>query len=278
MGEREAKIFTREKIHSLNFFFFFFFHNIVLSFAEEDAFDEWRNSILERWDAKTRHFSQHATKRRLRALNQPLPQQIREIVQRNQFNRQNAARGSNNDEGEDDDGLVDTAHVVRGGGVKVLGRQLEANISAASDMVQNRGYKMDLEIYDDTNFYQSLLRQVIENSNVNVTDSLKLSRSWIEMRKLMPKKRKDVDRKASKGRKLRYTPHEKLINFMPPVLTEERTKMFDELIKGGLFGRKTSGNMKNSESEGEEEVVEEEEEENSSSSDDDDDDESDSES
>ena len=52
------------------------------------------------------------------------------------------------------------------------------------------------------------------------------------------KTKKFVDTKASKGRKLRYTVHEKLQNFMPPEdrgVWEERQR--DELF-GGLFGRR----------------------------------------
>lgn len=55
--------------------------------------------------------------------------------------------------------------------------------------------------------------------------------------KLQSKKnKKQVDRRASKGRKLRYEVHEKLVNFMVPIPTATwRPEMVDELI-GGLFG------------------------------------------
>lgn len=57
------------------------------------------------------------------------------------------------------------------------------------------------DIYDDTDFYQQLLRDVIDarggGNGVGGTDD------WMVMQKQRKAKRK-VDSKASKGRKLRY--------------------------------------------------------------------------
>ena len=49
-----------------------------------------------------------------------------------------------------------------------------------------------------------------------------------------PKQRKLVDRRASKGRKLRYHIHEKLANFMAPV--ELNAPQFASNIFANLFG------------------------------------------
>ena len=46
---------------------------------------------------------------------------------------------------------------------------------------------------------------------------------------------KVVDRRASKGRKLRYNVHEKLVNFMVPVPHERTSAAVDQLFSG-LFG------------------------------------------
>jgi protein AATF/BFR2 len=51
-----------------------------------------------------------------------------------------------------------------------------------------------------------------------------------------PKHRKAVDRRASKGRKLRYHVHEKLVNFMAPVendAPEYLSNIFANLFGGG---------------------------------------------
>lgn len=64
------------------------------------------------------------------------------------------------------------------------------------------------EVFDDTDFYQQLLRDVIETKG----GSGQLMAS--QTRK---KSKKIVDTRASKGRKLRYEVHEKIQNFMVPV-------------------------------------------------------------
>jgi protein AATF/BFR2 len=54
-----------------------------------------------------------------------------------------------------------------------------------------------------------------------------------------PKHRKAVDRRASKGRKLRYHIHEKLVNFVTPV--ELDAPQFASNIFNNLFGGGTAG-------------------------------------
>lgn len=79
-------------------------------------------------------------------------------------------------------------------------------------------------VYDDTPFYQSLLRELVEQrmsaSNggidsiaMQLPSSLSINPTT-GMRK--DKVKRAVDTKASKGRKMRYTVHEKLQNFMAP--------------------------------------------------------------
>jgi len=95
-------------------------------------------------------------------------------------------------------------------------------------------------IYDDADFYGLLLQSLLEQRSA---DSVAASASAanidvaFQMRR-EAKTKKNVDTKASKGRKLRYTVHEKLQNFMAP---EDRSlwgdRQADELF-GSLFGRK----------------------------------------
>jgi protein AATF/BFR2 len=97
----------------------------------------------------------------------------------------------------------------------------------------------DPHIYDDTGFYKLLLNQLVEQRKM---DSGPISGSgggvtpqWAVKEAKM---RKVVDTKASKGRKLRYTVHEKLQNFMAP---EDRTSWEQEAIDrffGTLLGQK----------------------------------------
>jgi protein AATF/BFR2 len=95
-----------------------------------------------------------------------------------------------------------------------------------------------LPIYDDADFYTTLLANLISQRSTDATVNLSnLSiQPWQAAREA--KTKKVVDTKASKGRKLRYTVHEKLVSFMAP---EDRglwgERQVDELF-GSLFGRK----------------------------------------
>lgn len=72
------------------------------------------------------------------------------------------------------------------------------------------------DIFDDTDFYQSLLRDVID-SRSGVTAGDPLNSDWRLSQKQRKKaKAATVDTRASKGRKLRFEVHEKLRNFMAP--------------------------------------------------------------
>ncbi|MCJ1485957.1 rRNA-processing protein bfr2 [Schaereria dolodes] len=109
----------------------------------------------------------------------------------------------------------------------------------------------DPSIYDDADFYTALLRELVDqrmadSSNTTTTNGTSSTHVASAAAFLpstnrhlhMAKMRKKVDTKASKGRKIRYTVHEKLQNFMAP---EDRgmwgERQIDELF-GSLLGRK----------------------------------------
>ncbi|KAK0217999.1 apoptosis-antagonizing transcription factor [Armillaria fumosa] len=87
----------------------------------------------------------------------------------------------------------------------------------------------DSEIFDDTDLYQQLLRDVIDAEKNGADD-------WLVVQK-QKKAKKKVDTKASKGRKIRYEVHEKLQNFMVPVTINGgwHEQQIDELF-GSLLG------------------------------------------
>jgi protein AATF/BFR2 len=88
---------------------------------------------------------------------------------------------------------------------------------------------IDAEIFDDTDFYQKMLRDIIDSRGSGLKNE-----DW-QMLQKRKKSKKTVETKASKGRKLRYVPtpygtnslgftgsnsfeiHEKIQNFMVPV-------------------------------------------------------------
>ncbi|CAL1710726.1 unnamed protein product [Somion occarium] len=69
-------------------------------------------------------------------------------------------------------------------------------------------------IFDDTDFYQQLLRDVIDTRGSGIGEE----ESWVARQHARKAKKKaNVDTKASKGRKLRYEVHEKIQHFMVPI-------------------------------------------------------------
>ncbi|KAI0331504.1 TRAUB-domain-containing protein [Cubamyces sp. BRFM 1775] len=86
-----------------------------------------------------------------------------------------------------------------------------ADISAEDDEE-----KLDPDVFDDTDYYQQLLRDVIAARGGDGAQAGEAP--WqIQQRERKAKRKKTVDTKASKGRKLRYEVHAKLQNFMVPV-------------------------------------------------------------
>ncbi|KAH9840131.1 apoptosis-antagonizing transcription factor [Rhodofomes roseus] len=77
----------------------------------------------------------------------------------------------------------------------------------------NDDEKEDAELFDDLDFYQQLLRDVIKARTGDTGEQ-----DWMaQQRERKARKKLKVDTKASKGRKLRYEVHTKLQNFMVPV-------------------------------------------------------------
>lgn len=61
----------------------------------------------------------------------------------------------------------------------------------------------DAEIFDDNDFYQQLLKELIESRMVDTDDPIALGMRWAALKQNKQKK-KTVDTRASKGRRLRY--------------------------------------------------------------------------
>ncbi|KAI0641861.1 TRAUB-domain-containing protein [Trametes meyenii] len=95
-----------------------------------------------------------------------------------------------------------------------IGRTIsnEENASGGDD---DEDEKLDADVFDDTDYYQQLLRDVIAARGGGDVQG---EQQWqVQQRERKAKRKKAVDTKASKGRKLRYEVHAKLQNFMVPV-------------------------------------------------------------
>ncbi|CAG7562157.1 unnamed protein product [Fusarium equiseti] len=104
-----------------------------------------------------------------------------------------------------------------------------------------KGVSEDSDIYDDADFYQLLLKELVDQRTVEGSSGAGAGEAVptvVLTAAKDVKNRKNVDRKASKGRKMRFTVHEKMQNFMAP---EDRRAWEQGAIDrffGTLFGRK----------------------------------------
>lgn len=178
-------------------------------------FVPFRNSSVDRWQRKTQLSSGAAvSKSKLRAFNQSITQQIETYMR--------------------DPSRMLQRMWLKPSSVNILGMPLQCNngqSTASPDNaitpVNNKEVDGDPELIDDTEFYQELLHEFLESSDPAAIGNL------YAVRKLQNKKRKVVDRRASKGRKIRYNVHEKIVNFMAPVpmnLPPMAEKLFSNLF------------------------------------------------
>ena len=92
-------------------------------------------------------------------------------------------------------------------------------------------------IFDDSDFYHHLLRELIEKKTTSSTESGEVGKHWLQIQKLRSKLKKKVDARASKGRKVRYDIHTKLVNFMAPVrLSDQMPDNSRQELFSSLFG------------------------------------------
>lgn len=105
----------------------------------------------------------------------------------------------------------------------------------------------DPETFDDAELYGALLREFLDSSHVDGA-TMSALQSRTKKRKqvrcttvtcALPQRFSQVDRKASKGRKLRYHVHEKLVNFTAPVPLPDTG--FAAQLAATLFGARGNG-------------------------------------
>lgn len=92
------------------------------------------------------------------------------------------------------------------------------------------------EIYDDTDFYHTQLRELIEFKANTSNNPTEMTKQFIELQKLRKKMKKAVDTRASKGRKIRYVVHNKMVNFMARNDPSEWTDDAKSELYSSLFG------------------------------------------
>lgn len=165
-----------------------------------------RNTIIQKWNDKTRITS---GKNSFSSLETSTVDQI-ELILRNK------------------DRLIDRTKLKRSN-YAILGSN--SNLLEHSEINQKH-----MDIFDDDDFYQQLLRDLIERKTNSSSDQAQLTRQWLEVQKLRTKLKKKVDTKASKGRKVRYDIHAKLINFMAPIHAQAENEETKNELFSSLFG------------------------------------------
>ncbi|KAF5294094.1 hypothetical protein FQR65_LT10918 [Abscondita terminalis] len=168
-----------------------------------DSYRDYRNSVLQKWHDKTKIASNNS-------------ESVYSIIQ--QLNHVLNSK----------DKLIKSTQLIRTD-YGIVGEKLESN--------KESGHTYNSNIFDDTDFYHHLLRELIEFKSADVTDPIKLSRQWVQLQNLRSKMKKKVDTKATKGRKIRYVVHPKLVNFMASVEDTTWQESAKTELYNSLFGK-----------------------------------------
>lgn len=174
--------------------------------SAESQFSKQRKELLEKWSRKTQGGASKAADARMSAKGgrKPLTSALRDQL--------------NDPEGR----LIKRTKVPR---------------SCAPTQAAQRVPEDDA-IYDDADFYQMLLKELVDQRTVESSSTPALGPTVMLSAAKDAKTRRDVDRKASKGRKMRFTVHEKLQNFMAPEDRRNWEPAAIDRLFGTLFGQK----------------------------------------
>ncbi|PWY98164.1 TRAUB-domain-containing protein [Testicularia cyperi] len=183
----------------------------VISYSQQS--EAHRRSVLDKWSLKVTSAASAAANanrfQSLKAVNQPPSVQIDNALAGDGLSR-----------------LVSRTRVLRGEG-EAVAKLSSSTATLAGD---------DAEVFDDSDFYSHLLKELIDRRSGS-TDVLASGTTHAFM---SGKKKRAVDTRASKGRKLRYDVNDKLVNFMPPMSDRlgwtdgQIDRLFRQLAASGL--------------------------------------------
>ncbi|KAJ2726787.1 rRNA-processing protein bfr2 [Coemansia sp. Benny D115] len=163
-----------------------------------ESFRGYRDSSLEKWSDRVLVTAGIGAAKKFKAVNQGIVHQIGQAM---------AAK----------ERLIERTHLKRTE-YKIIGEpsvESEESEKNSKGVVDAHLRNLDTEIFDDSDFYQQLLRELIESRMVDSNDpSASTGMRWAVSKQQGGSKKRTVDRKASK---IRYDVMEKLQNFMPPV-------------------------------------------------------------
>lgn len=147
--------------------------------AAEGVFKTYRNSVIQKWSDRTKVTSARNSKEL--SLSHNVISQIEGVL----MNKPDLIKNSQTHKGT----------------YELFGQR-----AAAAENTEEAAVEVDKwcpEIYDDTDFYHQMLRELIEYKSNSSTNPVEAARNYSELQKLRTKIKKQVDQKASKGRKIR---------------------------------------------------------------------------
>ncbi|KAI3448873.1 hypothetical protein Pfo_005538 [Paulownia fortunei] len=181
-------------------------------FEMQSRMASFRNKSIDKWQRKTQVTTGAAAiKDKLHAFNQSISEQVAAYMR-------------------------DPSKMIKGmqqnrSAVAVFGNAPDSTENIKQEETYTNG---DPELLDDSEFYQQLLKEFFETIDPSSSET-----AFYALKRLQTKKRKIVDRRASKSRKIRYHVHEKIVNFMAPQpadIPPMASKLFENLF--GLKSQK----------------------------------------
>ncbi|XP_065560482.1 protein AATF-like [Artemia franciscana] len=183
-------------------------------------FLSYRNEMINYWNQRTKLASGKLSSKSFQKFEQSTLKQIELIL-------------------ADKDRLVKRTQIKRSAYLPLCAEAEKSEQETADainiEKVDANGF--DSEIFDDDDFYHQILREFVERKSSDSSSAAALGRQLLEIQKLRSKSKRMVDTKASKGRRIRYDVHQKLVNFMPPI---QKNSMSDEIVNDlfmSLFGK-----------------------------------------
>ncbi|KAF6174317.1 hypothetical protein GIB67_040810 [Kingdonia uniflora] len=156
----------------------------------------WRDSSIDKWHRKTQVTTGEAGyKGKLQAFNQNISEQVAGYMR--------------------DPSKRIKAMQLRRSAVGIIGADYDAVCN--KEVEEENMMDGDPELLDDFEFFHQLLRELLGSAVVTSDEALaKQQAKFNALKGQQNRKRKTVDRRASKNRKIRYNVHEALVNFMAP--------------------------------------------------------------
>ncbi|VEN40434.1 unnamed protein product [Callosobruchus maculatus] len=183
--------------------------------ARHNKYRKYRNEVIQKWHDKTR----------IAAIKSNAPQHS--IISHIEHTLSDKAK------------LIKHTQLKRSD-YKILGVESKKELEENAEEEVQQIDEYNTEIFDDDDFYHQMLRELIEMKSADVTDPVQLGRQWIQLQNLRSKMKRKVDTRASKGRKIRYAIHSKLVNFMAPIDENLWTDEAKSELYSSLFGKNQS--------------------------------------